>query len=96
MCAALSPLTFDQPAIYKTSWHVGDRSHLYASMHNAYERNKTCLLYFATPRGLHLEPPASEGRSLPTGLWVQLPSGPFVPPLVSLLSHLASAVGKAP
>ena len=40
--------------------------------------------------------PASEGRSLPIGLWVKLPSGPLVPPVVPLLSHLASALGKAP
>ena len=49
-----------------------------------------------SPWGSDLGPPASEGRSSPTGLWVQLPSGPLVPPLVPLLSHLASAVGEAP
>ena len=41
--------------------------------------------------------PASEGRSSPFELYVQLPSGPLlVPSLAHLLSHLASAVGKAP
>ena len=97
----IPPLTFDHPAICKASWRVGETTALVYKYAKHTRKHMFMLLHvtfqcFTLPWGLNLGPPASEGRSLPTGLWVQLPSGPPVPPLVSLLSHLASAVGKAP